>query len=164
MTTTLPLHTIYLAYITIYHTGYLAYLDISVHSGCRLSSFISSLTLFPSLPTSGLLPTPLPHYLHISTGQHLIIPTLMYSMMPNLVLLTLTYFLCSRRTHHCSHTLITPKSCTKHHSRLSILQRHSTHPPHHHMLRLSPDYAYFNVQYSTVIHKKWYPSKSRINT
>ena len=64
----------------------------------------------------------LPSHIHISTGRQSIIPTLMLQIpKPSQ----------SAMPHHLSHSLIT-QNTLQNFTMLPVLQRHSTHPPHHH--------------------------------
>ena len=105
------------------------------NSGCRPSNFMSFLTHSPQVFLSlSLHFTPSP--LHTSTGPHPIIYILMLQMpKPSQ----------SATPHH--RTLNTQKT-RKILVPLSILQRHSTHPPHHHMLCLLIKHADFQPEYS----------------
>ena len=90
---------------------------------------MSSSTFSPSLPIPP--PTSLPCHLHLSTGRHPIIhtPTLQMPKPP-----------LSATPHHICHTLYTQKTLQIH-TALSIFQRHSAHPSHHHFDPSSPGYA-----------------------
>ena len=93
----------------------------TAHSGCKPSSFMSSFTVTLFLP----LPTHLS--LQISTGRHPIIPTFTLQMLKPSQ---------SAMPHHLSYTLNTKKTVQNLTvlTTLSVLQRHSTYPSHHHTL------------------------------
>ena len=80
-------------------------------------------TFSPSLPAPTRTSHPCHH--HISTGRHPVISTLTLHMPkpPQ-----------STTPHHLSHTL-DPQKTVQIHTALSILQRHPTHPSHHHPFR-----------------------------
>ena len=94
------------------------YISLNIaHSGCKPISSISSFTN----SQSQVFPPLLPLHLHISTGPHPVIP------------------LSNAQTISIYHDS-PPQPCSEHPKTvqdltlLPILQRHSTHPPHHHML------------------------------
>ena len=97
----------------------------TAHSGCKPSSSMSSVifyTFSPCLSAPAYTSHPCHH--HISTGRHPIISTHTFHMLkpPK-----------STMPHHLSHAVNTQKT-VQDLSSLPILQRHTTHPSHHHTL------------------------------
>ena len=105
----------------------------TTHSGCKPSSLLHIIphTFFLSLPAPTRTSHPCHH--HISTGRYPIISTLTLHMPkpPQ-----------STTPHHLSHTL-NPQKTVQIHTALSILQRHPTHPSHHHPFLALPTLQIF---------------------